>query len=84
MLKKSSFRLLILIGGALGMLFLSLLAFASYSLSDVKGPLITLLQEHIDGELKVDSAIVVFFPVGINLKNVRLYAPRRRKTLRDH
>lgn len=73
--RKGSSRILILSIGTLSLLILGILGYTSYRISDVKGPLINLLRDHIDGELKIESARVVFFPVGINLNDVRLFAP---------
>ncbi len=58
-----------------GVSFTGLLFYLSHRLENIQGPLITFLKSHIHGEIKIDSAQVVFFPTGINLKKVTLYAP---------
>jgi hypothetical protein len=75
-MRKNKIILVALITGSLiGIVFFSLLAFVSFQLKDVKTPLITYLKSQIDGDLQIGDAEVVFFPAGINLKDVKLFAP---------
>lgn len=60
---------------AFGLAFITLLTYLSFQLRDVKVPLINFLKSQIDGDLQIADAEVVFFPTGINLKDVKLYAP---------
>ncbi len=74
---KSKKWLLVALGvlAFLGLGGLSLLAFLSYKIRDIKEPLIATLKSYVDGELKIEAAKVVMFPTGIDLKDVTLYAP---------
>jgi len=53
----------------------SLLAFLSYKIRDIKEPLIATLKSYVDGELKIGDAQVRMFPTGIDLTDVVLLAP---------
>lgn len=74
MLKK------IFIGGAiLGFLAFVLLGIGVYfvyrQIENIQQPLIDTLQSYIDGEVKIQEAQVSFYPLGVRLKKLELYAP---------
>jgi|GEM_PF-2588118 len=75
MLKNKLVLALVGVLGLMAVAFASLLVYVSYQLRDVKTPLINFLKSHIDGDLQIGDADVVFFPTGMNLKDVKLFAP---------
>jgi hypothetical protein len=69
------FLILFAAAGVLLLSFTGLFGLVYFKIRDVKEPLINTLQQYIDGELKIEAADVAFFPPGINLKGVKLFAP---------
>ncbi|MBL7685434.1 MAG: hypothetical protein JNK65_05305 [Deltaproteobacteria bacterium] len=67
----------------IGIIFLVFLVagliFIGSQLRDVKKPLIDFLKSQIQGDLQIEEASVVLFPAGINLKQVKLYAPNEKE-----
>lgn len=61
--------------GALVLLFGIALVFLSSKIKDIKEPLLNVLKSQIDGELQIAEAKVVTFPLGIDLQDVKLFAP---------
>ncbi|MCB1214797.1 MAG: AsmA family protein, partial [Deltaproteobacteria bacterium] len=64
---------LFLLGG------LSLSTVAYFKLRDVKASLQEVLQSYINGKILIADAEVSFFPSGISLKGVELYAPEAKE-----
>ena len=72
---KKFFRRLLLILAIFAGLLGGALVFLSYKIQDIKEPLINVLKSQIDGDLQISEAKVVTFPLGIDLRNVKLFAP---------
>jgi len=53
----------------------SVFAYLSYRVRDIKTPLLNFLKSQIAGELRIGDAEVTFMPPGIDLKDIQLYAP---------
>jgi len=51
------------------------LFYISFKLENLKEPLIVFLKSQISGNLSIEEAKVSFFPPGLNLKNISLFAP---------
>jgi hypothetical protein len=75
MFKNKIIIILVSIVGLIALTFASLLAYLSYQVRDVRKPLLTFLKSNIDGDLQIGNASVVVFPTGINLEDVKLFAP---------
>lgn len=54
---------------------LSVFAYLSYQIRDIKTPLLNFLKSQIAGDLQIGGAEVVFMPPGIDLKDIKLFAP---------
>ena len=67
--------ILIAIAGFLFLSFTGVSTLVYFKIRDVKGPLLSTLQQYINGQLKIEDAEVVFFPAGINIKGIQLFAP---------
>lgn len=53
----------------------SVFAYLSYRIRDIKTPLLAFLKSQIAGELQIGDAEVTFMPPGIDLKDIKLFAP---------
>ncbi len=74
-MNKKIITLFLIFVGCLGFALASGLYFLSSKIRDIQGPLIRYLQSQIDGEIQIGEAKAVLIPAGIDLFNVKLFAP---------
>jgi hypothetical protein len=67
--------ILFVLAGVLFFSFTGLFGLVYYKVRDVKEPLLGTLKQYIEGDLQIEDAEVVFFPAGIDLTGVKLFAP---------
>ncbi len=58
--------------------FAGLSVYLTYEVNHIKEPLLAALKSQIDGELEMGSVEVQTFPVGVLIRNIRLYAPQEK------
>lgn len=68
--------ILFILAGILFLSFTGVFGLVYFKIRDVKEPLLNTLKQYIDGDLQIEDAEVVFFPAGIELKGVKLFAPK--------
>lgn len=71
-------KLVLFLGSAVALLVaitFSLFAYLSHQIQDIKTPLLNFLKSQIAGDLQITDAEVVFMPPGIDLRDIKLFAP---------
>jgi len=61
--------------------FIALSSYVYFKIRNIKEPLLATLESRIDGKLQIGSAQAVFFPAGINLEDVQLFAPGEKQAV---